>query len=310
MPSKKMMVFLLVLVAAGIYGGLEIDRRRDVPHSPPGYMGGPGVAVAGGATAKAPDEPGRPVLPPPVDDGPDDGPPKPDPRADGKIRPTGVTLQPVNGQATVPVQDPGTNEFTILKLARDGEMRWSGIAVGSYEALSKLCEVAGKQPKFQLVIAPDHLLPWKNVYWVLQIAQANGIYDVGIGCTPTFDPDRTLLAMLKTPLPRAPYVEDPEIPELRVSLEVEKNGGVTYTIHDQVAEGWRAMMPILSGFNSEYAGVVDKDYSRDPSKTPWVLVVPPDAAARDAIRALEVIRLNAIYTVRFGAAEDFPEIPK
>jgi len=307
------MLFLLVLVGVAIWGGLKIDRKRDVPHYPPGYLAVHGVAVGTGVVAQVPDKPVKPnVRPPPRNNQPGSGGSGGAPRAGGEIRisKADLTLQPVTPKSTLSVTQGEEQEFGLLKIKKDGELRWRGFAVGSFEMVGTLCAEAARNDKFLLVIAPDHETPWKYVYWAMEAARKNGLYNVGLGVTPIYsaNPKRDLLAMLKAAQPREPYVENLDAPELRVLVEVERNGGVSYNVYDQVAESTNDLMRHLGGFNTEYAEMVDANYSRDPSKTPWVVVASPDTPTGAVLRCMDAIRQTAIYTVRFGG--EFPDPPK
>ncbi len=313
MPSKRNTVLAILAVVLGVFLTSQVDWTRDVPHYPPDFAQVYGVAVGTGAPAPGP-IPGQPaVKPKPPAQQPDAVPPRADDPevaedGSGRVRITDLVLQPVSGQPTRPVEDTGGDDIAILRVTRNGKLRWGGLDAGSYEIVGKLCKESSAIEGFSLVIVPDWKTPWKYVYWAMEVARENGVYNVGIGVTPTYDEKRTLLVQLLTPQPKEEYVENADIPTIEILMEDDKTGNIEYTVLADAVTGWKAVFPIISSLNGEYAEFIDQDYSRDASKTPWVIIAPPDTRCGSICRTLEVTRSAAIYTVRFGG--EFPPRPK
>jgi biopolymer transport protein ExbD len=311
MPSKRNTILILIVAVVGIWASTLEDWRRDVPHYPPDFAAVYGLAVGTGMPAPTPVQPRPKPGPKPPAERPDVAvPDDPDVPEEGntEVRIKDITLQPVSGQPTRPVADSGDESMAILRVYPDGKLRWGGLDAGSYEMVGKLCSESSSIEDFSLVIVPDHKTPWKYVYWAMEVARENGVYNVGLGVTPTWDEKRTLLAQLLTPLPKEDYVENPDCPTIEVLMEEDKTGNIDYTVFRDAVTGWRALFPIISGYNGEYAEIVDVNYARDPSKTPWVVTALPETSSGAVLRTLEVIRQAAIYTIRFGG--EFPARPK
>ncbi len=313
MPSKKNTILALILVAAGIGASLYWEDlgggwTRNVHHYPPELERVFVLSVDTDVTAPpAPAPKSRPDQPkPPRQEPPADGSGQPGPA--GEIRITDLQLQPVTGNQTRPVDNSDEDKLVVLRVYPDGRLRWGSFTAGSYEIIGDMCKNAAMIDGFTLIIAPDHKTPWKYVYWAMQVAQENGVYNVGIGVTPTWDEERNLLAQLKTPLPETEYVEDPNVPELELIIDEDKTGNVEYTLLTEAGTGLSALYKAVGDQNSEYAEFIDGNYTRDVSKNPWVLVAPPDVRSGAVCRTLDVIRACAVYTVRFGG--EFPARPK
>jgi hypothetical protein len=318
MPSKRNTILAIIPIIVGVSASLYWENlgggwTTNKPHYPPDFAAVYGVSVGTGAPvpgqiAKPPaDQPKPPTqqpgVIPPVPDDPD----VPE-EGSGEVRITHMALQPVSGQPTRPVEDTGGDEIALLYVYPDGKLRWGGLDAGSYAVVGNLCKQNSTNKDFSLVIVPHWKTPWKYVYWAMQVAQENGVYNVGIGVTPTWDKKRTLLAQLLTPLPKEEYVEDLDCPTIEVFMEEDKTGNIEYTVLSEAVTGWKAVFPIISGLNGEYAEIVDGNYSRDASKTPWIIIAPPETKTGSVCRTLEVTRSAAIYTVRFGG--EFPARPK
>ena len=316
MPSKKNTVLALILVAAGIGGSIYWENigggwTEKVPHYPPEFAQVYGLTIGTGAPAipapmPQPDKPKPPTRKPPVNKPPTE---QPEPAAgDEEIRITDLQLQPVTGTQTRPVDGSDEDRLTVLRVYPDGRLRWDSFTAGSYEIVGDLCKRASEIEGFTLIIAPSHKTPWKYVYWAMQVAQENGIYNVGIGVTPNWDEKKNLLAQLKTPLPQTEYVEDPDCPEIKLSIEEDKTGNVEYTLLTDAGTGLSQLYKAVGTLNTEYAEFIDGNYTRDVSKNPWVVIAPPDTNSGAVCRTLDVIRACAVYTVRFGG--EFPARPK
>jgi len=311
MPSKRNTVLAIIAVILAILGTSQVDWTRDVPHYPPDFAVVYGLATGTGAPvvpeeAPQPDRPKPPRQKPPAEKPPTE---VPEDSTEGEeIRITDLQLQPVTGKQTRAVDNSDEDKLAILRVYPDGRLRWGGFTAGSYEIIGDMCKNAAMIDGFTLIIVPAHTTPWKYVYWAMQVAQENGVYNVGIGVTPNWDEKRNLLAQLKTPLPQAKYVEDPDCPQLELFIEEDKTGNVEYTLLSDAGTGLNALYKAIGAQNTEYADFISGDYSRDVTKNPWLLNVPPETRSGAVCRTLDVIRACAVYTIRFGG--DFPARPK
>jgi hypothetical protein len=316
------MIIVILLVVGGVFAslwweGIGAGWTQSVPRYPPDFAEVFGVAVGTGLPnipadmPKPPDpqpgppaqvpQPGVPAQPPEQVEPPEAG-------ADGETRITWLQLQPVTGQHAPLVEDTGDMSLAIVSIYADGKLRWGGHSGISYATIADLCKKNSGNKDFTLIIAPDHKTPWKYVYWAMQAAQENGVHRVGIGATPIYDSKKTLLVQLPVPRPTEEYVENPDIPTIKVSIEEDKTGNIEYTIGPDAGTGLQAFFNAVGSMNTEYAEFISGDYSRDVNKTPWVLIAGPEAKSGAVCRSLDAMRAAAIYTVRFGG--EFPARPK
>ncbi len=312
MPSKPLTALILVLLIAGIFGYSKLDGKRDVPWLPARLValmpgGAPGTPVAaapdaavvppaGGGAAQVPA-----AQPPPggeVQD-PDDpatalkGPPDP-PRADeGKF----IRLERIVPMTPVPEDDSAI----ILKISADGSsFRWAGFDPGSLKMVAKLArERAVEAPDTRVVVVPDEQTPWQFVYWAFEILRAAGFTDTAIGVLPEGEM-RGRLAMLLLPVSKETYVENPDAPEIKVTVARNAAGKPVYTLNGKECVTRQDLYKAAGETNSEYAELVDGDYAKDPGKTPWLFIAPPDITAGEAVRGLAAIRMAAVYSYRLG----------
>jgi hypothetical protein len=209
----------------------------------------------------------------------------------------------------VPVRDPGTGDFVVVRIGREGELKWGGFRAGSYDMVGKLFvdNLSLYKDRFTAIVVPDHMTPWQYVYWALEAARDSGIEKIGLGANPGTDEDGTLLAMLEVHLTKDDIVLAEDMVGLEVVLTETEDDRVAYTVFDQPAESLSDLYPLVSGFNAEYAEEFGEDYSREVSMTPWVLKAPPLMASGRVLVTLDALRQAAIYTVRFGG--EFPPRP-
>ncbi|MHC4470690.1 MAG: ExbD/TolR family protein [Planctomycetota bacterium] len=303
MPSKRLTLLILLVIVGGVAGLSRIEPQKTragvVPPELLRFISAHTGARMGGEPAKP--DPGSPDTgldtPPPEDDGPVD------------VRITDLNLQGLSVAVTKPVEDPGTGDFAVIRIGAEGELRWGGINAGSYDMIAKLFkenyQLYGDD--FQAIITPDQSAPWQYLYWTIECAREAGLKKVGLGVTPGTDEEGTLLAMYELQLP----VGEVKLPEEMVQLEVEIKVGdgdlPAYDVFGQKAKSRQELFAKCSSFNGDYADEFGGDYARDASKTPWVIVAPPLMDSGTVLRALEALRLAAVYTVRFGG--EFPTRP-
>lgn len=326
MPSKFGAFLIVVATVAGVVALTWVERTAPGPRKPrrpprPGARSAPAVPAPRPGRpepAEAPggSSPGRPApekpKPPPTQTGPA-----------GEIRVREFPLVRVNSSVTRPVKDTGDNRFVLLAIMEDGRLRWGGTVLGaSYAMLGDMMRKAAEVRDFRLVIVTPPRTPWKYVYWALEEARKAGVADVGLGVNPSHDDERTLLAMIRTPPPKGPVVLPEGMEELRVEV-VDEDGEIYYLFEKEDATSARGLYQALGkptrthvtedgerkavSPNAAYALKYGVDYARDPAKTPWVVVADPEIPTHKVIKALEAIRLSAIYTVRFGG--EFPSPP-
>lgn len=301
MPSKPLMV-VLILVAAGVfYASLEIDRTRDVPSLPPQFATmATGGSMGGGAPA--PENPGDAGMPgTPEDGGADANDSKGTETSGDEIRIDTVALQGVESQATELVKRGEDDAAVVLTIGKEGELRWAGFAVGSYGMLEKMMRDNASREGFRLVIAPDENVPWQYVQWALRIARDEKVGDVSLGCYPTTDPKGTLLARINAdvmagePTEALPDTMDP-IP-VKVMMDDEDN--VVYILMGEACEGPSALYQKAGPMNSEYASFYTADYARKAAGTPWSIQPEKDIPAGKVLRAVGALRMTSVYAVRF-----------
>jgi len=303
MPSKGLMVLVILLVAGGIAGLSQVDFHRDVPHYPPGY-----ADMVGGNTP-VPIGPGR-ATPPDRGDQPLPPDPEPEPETD-EIRIRNVKLTKLSSEGTTPVTDPDDGTLVRIDLYQDGKFRFRGIDLGDWDFLvASVRQKVSQTPNAHIVIIPDRMCPWQYVNWVMEIARDAGVTKIGIGGYPDGDEEKTLLVELAVSLlPKGVEVMLPSgMDELDVTIKEKAGGkGTTYEVYGQDAAGLYDLYTLVSSFNGDYADEYSLEYSKDVSKSPWVVTAPPKMATGHVLVTLDAIRRAAVYTVRFGG--EFPPPP-
>jgi biopolymer transport protein ExbD len=318
MPSKGLTVLIVLFVVGSIVGLSRVDFTVDKQRFPPDYgllaaMGdmppGPWGGVDPNAKPKVapgnqPDQADQPDQPDPgPSDEPDDG--------TNEIRIKGMQLTRLSPEATKQVMRRDSDDFVILKLDKEGSPNLDGVDLGDYALLDeKLMSTAAGAMELDLVIVPEEATPWQYVYWTLEAARKYGVTKVRIGGYPSYDDEKTLLVALDVPLvPSDAEVElNEDMVELVIEVTLDADGKTTrYTVFEEEAAGLNGVFQKASSFNGDYADEFGVDYSRDPSKTPWVVTAPGTTPTGRVLRAMDAVRQAAIYSVRFGG--EFPPPP-
>jgi biopolymer transport protein ExbD len=321
MPSKRLMIVIVLFVAGAVWGLGQLDLSRPgVPHFPPEYtalVGHEGVPMPAGAgdAAGGPDAPapgaGQPGAGQPGGVAPDR--PRPPPAGSSRdIRIDRIKLTKLSAEKTMPVEETEADDFVVLQVGEDGSVMWDSIETGDYETLVNLATKAKKdygQPT--VIVAPDRNAPWKYVYWVMRILGEAGIEDARLAGYPRTDERGSLLAKLEI---RTAFVPEDQVdlpedaPELVIRVEQQEDGTAKYRVHDGEPDDMGAMQFTAGEYNKEYADFIDKDYSRVPAKSPWLVVATPETRAGHVLVGLDTLRQMAIYGVRLGG--DYGPRPK
>lgn len=306
MPSKGLMVLIILLVAGSIAGLSQVDFTRDVPHYPPGYMGdGDGaVRVTHVPPGDQPDpEPGQ--QPDPEDE------PATDPSDENEIRIRNVKLTKLSPEGVTTVLDPGDGTLVRIDLDSEGAVLFGGINLGDWEFLATAVRRKLEQvPNAHIVVVPDRLVPWQNVHWVMDVAREAGATKIGLCGFPDGDPEENLLAELEIMLlPKDGEATLPDgMDELEISIfDKTDDKGVTYDVYGQDAADLGDLYSHVSSFNGDYADEYGLEYAKSASKTPWVIKAPATIATGHVLVLLDAVRRAAVYTVRFGG--DIPARP-
>ena len=305
MPSKAQMLLIVLICAGGAFGASRVDWTRDVPYYPPevvASMGGIGMPSLGGMPGERPG----------VGDGGGGGglsiPEPPDDEGEENVHIHDLTLTRINSDTCQVVDDPGDQTMVLIRVDKEGALRWGGIAAGGYDAVADLLGKNAAMEGFRVVVVPDEMAPWQYVYWLLELAREKGVYDVAIGVTPaTADTDGTLLAAMATPLPSGEVKIPSDMVELEIALKWAEDGSLLYTVFDQEAEDRQKLYNKIGSYNFDYADEFGGEYCKDVNNTPWVVIAPPDMPTGEVLNALEAARHAAVYTVRFGG--EFPSRP-
>ncbi len=76
------------------------------------------------------------------------------------------------------------DDALVLGLSREGDFYWQGVPLTLDEMHNRLREVAVTDPQRRIRLDADHLTPFVKVVQVLDLAQFNGMTNIGIR---TFD---------------------------------------------------------------------------------------------------------------------------
>ena len=305
MPSKGLMVVIILFVGGTIAGLSRVDFTRDVPHYPPGYEelmgGGTPVAHLPGPSRNDPSGARKPDQPKP----------EPEPADTDEIRIRNVKLTKLSSEGTTPVTDPGDGTFVRIDIYKDGLFRYGGFDVGDWSLLAVTIRKKLRKTKdAHIVIVPDRMCPWQYVYWVMDLVREAGATKVGIGGYPDYDEKKTLLAEIEVSLlPKDVEVVLPDgMDEVGITISAKADGkGATYDVYGQDAEGLADLFTLVSSFNGDYADEFGPEYTRDVAKTPWVVAAPGTMATGHVLVTLDAIRRAAVFTVRIGG--DLPPPP-
>lgn len=304
MPSKPLMIVILLVAGGGVWGLLQLGvLHRDVPLLPadlplPGTAFAPpsgspaGTDVAAGE-APGPGEPAGEGTEPAEAEKPAEPAPPPVEDAGDAVRIRDLALQPIQGRATEPVSDPGDTSFAVLRIHADGKARFSALELSGVDGLTRM--LADAAEGLQIVIAPDKGASWDHVRQALEIAREAGVLNVALGVAPTTDRERTLLAMIRAPL--LPAGAEPELPEgvLEVPVLVAADG---YTVLEEKAAGPPDVHRIATRHHTDFVEFNTDAYDDDPRTTPWVVRPEAGAPAGRVLQALEALKLAGVDRFR------------